>query len=230
MVGKYVSIHRRQVTVGGTYGRLKVFKFAGRNKHGNLTYDCACTCGTKKVVTGSNILGGTFPSCGCFKRDQIIKRNKEELPSLGNTAALKHGLHGTVEYSTWLGILARCYRKSNRLYPSYGGRGITVCNRWRHSVENFVADMGERPEGRFSIERIDNSKGYSPANCKWATCKEQNRNRRNVRKYEYQGERRTLPDLAEQHKLAIGTIEARLRRGWGLEKALTSRLKYNAKP
>jgi hypothetical protein len=113
-------------------------------------------------------------------------------------------------------IKQRCMNPNNPAYKDYGGRGIKVCDRWLESYKNFYEDMGDRPDG-MSIERIDNNRGYSPDNCKWATSSEQNNNRRNV--HIYKG--RTISDWSEITGIKKSTIRARLRDyGWGWERAI----------
>lgn len=125
----------------------------------------------------------------------------------------------TAEYKIWRGMLGRCLNKTNPAWMDYGGRGIGVCDRWR-SFENFLADMGRRPDG-LSLDRIDNNKGYSPDNCRWATRKEQARNRRSSAMIEYKGECRALVEWAEITGISVSAITQRLRAGWDVEMALT---------
>lgn len=127
-------------------------------------------------------------------------------------------------YNSWVAMIQRCYDEDSTSYDRYGARGITVCHRWRgeEGFENFLADMGERPNGQ-SLDRIDNEGHYSPNNCKWSTVKEQNRNRRSTRLVEYRG--RTI-SLVEAIELS-GLPEARVKRRlyvykWPLEEALAA--------
>lgn len=113
----------------------------------------------------------------------------------------------------------RCLNPSHDSYGHYGAKGVTICERWL-IFENFLADMGERPAGRYSIDRIDNSRGYEPGNCRWATLKQQNENRRSNRLLTHDGLTLTLTDWAKRLGLSKQAISARLRAGWPVDRAL----------
>ncbi len=130
-----------------------------------------------------------------------------------------HGFCGTRVYRAWHEMHRRCEDETRPGFQNYGGRGITVCDRW-DTFENFYADMGEPPEGT-SIDRIDNDLGYSPDNCRWATKKEQNRNQRTNRLLTFQGETLPLAAWAERVGLTAGMIYLRLKKGWSVERALS---------
>lgn len=131
----------------------------------------------------------------------------------------KHGHdYRSPTYRTWKVMRNRCERPADRHYSDYGGRGIKVCERWR-KFANFLADMGERPAG-MTIERIDNAKGYEPGNCKWATRHEQDRNRRDNRVLEIDGERLILLDACRKYGRNFDSVRDRLNRGWSVERAL----------
>jgi hypothetical protein len=122
-------------------------------------------------------------------------------------------------YSTWRGIKSRCYNKNNPSYHRYGGRGITVCERWQHDFHIFVSDMGERPVG-YTIERIDNNLGYSPENCKWATMKEQLLNRHNTVLLTIEGKVYKATELAEIVGMKTDSIIDRAKKGLSLNDIL----------
>lgn len=175
---------------------------------------CKCECGRKRNVLLYHLRNRATQSCGCLVREkhtthgESSSRNKKE----------------TAEHSTWSGMIARCTNENSPGYNNYGGRGIHVCDRWL-SYENFLEDMGRRPSPRHSIDRIDNDKGYSPDNCRWATQKEQCRNKRTNRLITANGETKTLAEWAEITGLRTGTISERLRHGWSPESAVLEPLK-----
>jgi hypothetical protein len=177
-----------------------------REKH-IIHYFCRCSCGKEKIVKGYNIRKGLSPSCGCISRNNLVR------------ISTTHGESKTTpEYRTWLNMIDRCYRPKNKSHARYGGRGITVCERWRNSYEDFLADMGRKPSSEHSIERIDNSKGYEPSNCRWATQKEQQRNRRSNRLVTYNGQTRPVAEWGEILGIRHQIIIDRLDRGWTPER------------
>ena len=133
--------------------------------------------------------------------------------------AIKHGMAGTKVYEVWQQMIQRCRNPSCRSYPQYGGRGIQVCERWS-SFPNFFADMGRPPPNRL-LERIDNNGNYEPANCKWATAKEQQQNTRFNRLLTHGGITQCVSEWSRTTGIHHGTIFARIRRGWSVEEILT---------
>ena len=134
----------------------------------------------------------------------------------------KHGMKRTKIYGVWSAMVARCHNPNTKAYPNYGGRGITVCDQWR-SFSCFYADMGDRPEGK-TLERIENNKGYSPKNCKWAGRREQSRNRRGLNMVTVEGVSRSLGEWSEIKGISIPTLWARLNNNWTPKEAITTPL------
>lgn len=168
-----------------------------------------CDCGNEKRVISRNLTSGSTRSCGCYARE------------LATQQSTTHGLTGTSGYNTWMSMRARCYLKSCVAFHNYGGRGIRMCRRWKSSVENFIADMGPRPPPKHTVERINNNKGYSPQNCRWATYKEQANNQRVNVVVRFEGQRMTLTQWAEKLGVGCGTLRFRLKAGWPIRRAFT---------
>jgi hypothetical protein len=201
-----MSAPRRIIEVGERFGRLRFVKDV-ENIKGKRAALWKCKCGTTIVtrvafVTGTTVTG--TKSCGCLKREtnQRLKRN------------FVHGGSGTKEYSTYLGMKKRCYKKTDSKYPRYGGRGIRICSRWlgKNGFPNFLSDMGPRPSGH-TIERKDNDGNYEPGNCIWATALIQNRNSSMTRPLLLDGVRILQIDLARMLGIKSTTVANRLKRG-----------------
>jgi len=135
-----------------------------------FTVIVVCQCGTFKQIPASRLISRVTRSCGCLHHEMVKNLNKDSKKS--------HGLSNHPLYNTWRGILHRCYNPKCKNYKDYGGRGIDVCDRWRNSMALFLEDMGEKPGKGYSLDRVDNDKGYHPENCRWATRRTQNLNTR----------------------------------------------------
>lgn len=148
----------------------------------------------------------------------------------GNKNAVKHGLSNTRLHRIWHSMYCRCYYKSTNQYKNYGGRGIKVCEEWKHmqgfiNFYNWAINNGYKET--LTLDRIDNNKGYCPSNCRWITPKEQSNNRRNNVYYIFNGETKTSKQWCELYNISQTTLLDRLKRGWTLEQALTISTKGN---
>ena len=194
------------------FGRLQAICYEGTTKHQKSLWLCRCDCGNEVRVTTGVLMKGESRSCGCLQAE----RTKQSNTTHGEACK-------TVEYTTWNNIKKRCYDTKDKNFHLYGARGIKVSEEWVQSYENFLRDMGRKPDKSYSIERIDNSKGYSKENCRWATSKEQSRNTRRNNNISFNGRTQCLTDWAKEVGISHSTLSCRLfRYGWSIEKALNT--------
>lgn len=203
------------VKTGDLYGKLSILRElsvmvhpSGRTRR---LFECQCECGKIISATMDNLRSKNHTtSCGC----------------VGAAARLRsittHGQHGSPAYRSWRAMLQRCLDKNTPIFKQYGARGITVCERW-FLFENFLEDMGRRPHGT-SLDRIENSKGYTPGNCRWATYKTQVLNRSMTKYVDYNGEKLCQSDWSRRLGGGIDLVMHRIRRGWSPEKAVSTPL------
>lgn len=180
------------------FGRLFVIKDTGkRSPSKKIIYLCKCDCGKTVEVTGYSLKKGDTKSCGCLRIEMMTT----------------HGMYRSRLYKIWAGMLSRCDTETATGYKNYGGRGITVCTEWRE-FENFQQWAFKNGyEENLTIERIDTNGNYEPSNCKWATKKEQNRNKRNNVYVKVKGEKMTLKDVSDRYGMDYKTIRLRYKAG-----------------
>lgn len=201
---------------GSRFGRLVVASRAGSTpKH--ATWKCICDCGNETTLPSTALISGNTRSCGCLLNEARV---------VAGRANKTHGMSNTSTHKSWAGMKARCNNPNEPAYENYGGRGIRVCERWV-SFENFLADMGVAPKG-LTIDRKDVNGNYEPGNCRWATDTEQARNTRVNRIICAFGKSMTLADWGDETGLDVSTIETRIKRGWTIEKAMTTKPGKNA--
>jgi hypothetical protein len=196
----------RKLNITGTqFGRLTALSVSAEAGH-NRKWICLCECGKLKPVLQDSLLAGKSRSCGCLHRELLTAR------------LLTHGSHRNYEYTVWAGMIQRCTNPKSEAWKNYGGRGITVCDRWR-SFQNFKDDMPPRPKGA-SIERVKINEGYSPENCIWADRKAQNSNTRRSRWLTIHGKTMTMNQWAEKSRVPYSRLKHRINSGWNPERAI----------
>lgn len=202
---------------GLKFGRWLTVKLSPEKKYGRqIAYDCVCDCGTKRLLAGYRLTSKQTESCGCAALEaSTIKNTKHGL--------WKHRLHGT-----WRSMKERCYNPNHDAYHRYGGRGITVCERW-HKVEYFISDNDQLALPGTTIDRKDNDLPYSPGNCRWVTRRAQANNRDNNIVLEFRGKTKTVAEWAKELQMFEPTLRKRiLQCGWSVEKALTTPVRERA--
>jgi hypothetical protein len=160
MIAKPAILNRM---IGKRFTRLVVEELIGKQQ-GHYLWKCICDCGNNSIARTSTLNSQKQKSCGCLRTELVTQR------------ATKHNKYGTDEYKIWHGILTRTTYSTSKKFHRYAGRGITICNRWL-DFENFLADMGNRPSKKHSIDRVNNDGNYEPSNCRWATAQQQANNR-----------------------------------------------------
>lgn len=184
-------------------------------KRGESHWLCYCDCGKSTVVTSGNLINKRTKSCGCLNKELIMARN------------VSHGCYGTPTYRSWAGMLTRCTNSKEKGYKDYGGRGIKVCGRWK-KFENFFEDMGECPKG-LTLERKNNDGNYEKDNCRWATRKEQANNTRSTLMLTVFDKTLNHTEWCNEFNIKKSEVYQRIRRGWSIEKALTTPVKNHMK-
>lgn len=210
----HVSSHPYNILPGHICGRLTVLGSV-RIAHPSgsdrfyLHYWCACACGLHAFPVRAQIVHARTKSCGCLK------------PIIASNLWRKHGMYRTRIYRIWQHMVSRCTSEKNDSWKDYGGRGITVCERWL-DFRNFLKDMGPTYQKNLSIDRIDNDRGYCPENCRWSTCGEQLVNRRNNILLTHDGKTQALSLWAKELGIPDRTLRSRIMHsGWPVEQALT---------
>jgi hypothetical protein len=212
---------KRVPMIGHRFGRLVVIAEAPRQIRPNgarvLAWECRCDCGAKVAsIAGANLRSGSIVSCGCYRRELSSRKSTTH----GNARTNRT----TPEYRSWINMRTRCYNPNDRCFHNYGGRGITVCDRWHPkaggSFENFLQDVGKRPTPNHSIDRINPDGNYEPGNVRWATVAEQARNRSKASHHwvTFQGNVMILSDAARAAGISCDTLSHRIRSGWPEER------------
>lgn len=189
--------------VGQIFSRLTVIELTPERIRKRAVFRCRCECGNERRAVGRDLLDGHVKSCGCLRK------------------ATKHGLYRTRTRKVWQQMKDRCCNPNTTGFDLWGGRGIAVCDRWRESFLNFIADMGPAPEGA-TLERIDNEKHYNPSNCRWATRREQAQNTRRNRMVTFRGQTLCVTEWARRLGMPSGTLWARFKHGWSTERAMST--------
>lgn len=193
---------------GLVYGRLTVIK-RDTNYLKSVKWECKCECGNTTSVASNSLQNGLTTSCGCYHKEVIKNR------------LTTHGMTGSKEYVSWAAMINRCHNPNHEKYNNYGGSGITVCERWRNSFEDFYADMG--PSNGLTIDRINVDGIYEPGNCRWASWTEQANNRSTTKMVNYKGESMPLKKFVSMFDIPYQTILNRLNSGMTAEEAVEKR-------
>jgi hypothetical protein len=215
-MGKHIDAKSNQDISGKTFDRLIALYFSRKIKNRSF-WRCKCSCGNEKDINIYSLLNGNAKSCGCLRRETMVKNRQKPT----------HGKARTKTYRGWLAMLMRCNNPNSTHYHNYGGRGITICDKWL-KFEGFYEDMGEKPFKEATLDRIDNNGNYCKENCRWATRKQQCRNKRSNRIIEFNGKSQCLQDWADELGINKHILKERLN-AWDVERAFTEKVHYKNK-
>lgn len=199
-------VHKAPIRPGDRFGLLVAISKTSPGR-----WLCACDCGEQSVKWATHLHRGNTRSCGCSVRRHGHAANETS----------------TLTYSSWTSMRSRCRNPKDPSYASYGGRGISVCARWA-DFALFLEDMGERPSPDHSLDRLDVNGDYEPANCRWATRRQQSRNTRRAVRFTAHGETLHIEDWASRLGCKQATIRARIRNGWPVERAVSEPVRHHS--
>lgn len=206
-MGKFIDL------TGQKFERLIVIKRVENNKFNQTQWLCKCDCGNNVIVTTNSLKSKNTKSCGCLKKEQ------DKI----NIAKKIHNMSNTRLYNIWKHMKNRCNCSTNKRHKFYYDKGIKVCQEWENDFINFYNwAMQNGYKEDLTIDRIDNNKGYSPENCRWANYIQQNNNQSNNIKIEYKNKQYTLKELSRQYNIKRCTLYDRLKRGWNIERILNT--------
>lgn len=218
MYRKVKGTRKRIPMEGKRCGKLTVMEYAGNNKHNKPMWLCRCDCGKYITTSGHSLRMGIATSCGC--------KSADFLRSLST-----HNKSYEHLYSIYNSMCNRCYNPKTTRFHRYGGRGISVCEEWRNSIDAFctwATQNGYKKD--LTIDRINNDGNYEPSNCRWVDRKVQSRNTSSNRILTYKGESRCLTDWATHFGIGVSTLSARiLVLKWDVDKALTTPVRVLSK-
>lgn len=202
---------------GCVFGKLRVLNLVPSDSRGT-SWLCECDCGNTTVVSRRNLVSGNTKSCGCLIKEANKVTSKKRTRKQNSEKSEEY----KKLYMIWGGMKNRCYNENAKGYEHYGGNGITVCSEWLHDFHTFYNwSMSVNYKIGLSIDRIDNDKGYSPDNCRWVEKGEQQRNRKNVEIYEYEGEKACLAEWARRKGISYKTLYSRMHKdGYSFEESL----------
>jgi hypothetical protein len=193
---------------GKKFGKLTAVKYVGKLHITHSLREFKCDCGKTVVYRGSDVAQGHTTTCGCSR--------------VGCQNARRHGMSNSKEQDLYYNMIGRCHNPEHKNYPNYGAKGVSVCERWRNSIDDFFLDVGKAPSPKHSIDRGPNKYGnYEPGNFRWATMKEQQNNRTNNHIIEYNGLKMTMMQWSEYLGIPYKTISTRIGSGYSVELSLS---------
>lgn len=201
---KYKPRRPKHDLIGQKIGRLTVLSLSHYDSENEIHWVCLCSCGTLSYPKTYHLRDGQTTSCGCLHYERITT----------------HGMTGTRLFTLYNAMLARCHNPRSKNYAYYGARGIKVCPKWCDAQIFFRWALSNGYDDNLTIDRIDNSKGYTPENCRWVTAKVNQNNRTNNRRITVKGVTRTLTEWADLRGITSTTLACRINRGWSEEEAV----------